>query len=78
MATCCHCLLHNNTTTTIEEGDDIAAITFLATKLLEKATVVTVNFFCNKPIEEGDGSYRLLILFKHKECDSFHRLNTTT
>jgi hypothetical protein len=60
MTACCHHLLHN--TTTIEEGDDIVAITFFATKPLKKAMVVTIVIFCNKAIEEGDGSFYLFIL----------------
>jgi hypothetical protein len=60
-----HHVLHS--TTTIEEGDDITAITFFATKPSKKAMVVAIFFFCNKAIEEGDKSYHRLLLFKHKK-----------
>jgi len=62
-----HRLFHSTTTTTIEKGDDIATVTFFVIKLLKKAMAVVITFFCNKAIEEGDGSYRCLLLFKHRE-----------
>jgi hypothetical protein len=54
ITTCYHCLFHN--TTTIEEGDNIVVVTFLTTKPLKKATTITITFFCNKAIVEGDDS----------------------
>jgi len=47
-------------TITIEEGDDIVAITFFAAKLPKKAHVATI--FCSKAIKEGDKSWRFLLL----------------
>jgi len=72
-------------TTTIEEGDNIVAVTFFATKPPKKAVAITVAFICSKAIEEGDRSCRrLLLLFKHKEVGNDNKLsslsscNTTT
>jgi hypothetical protein len=62
--TCCHRLLHN--TITIEEGNNIVAITFFVTKPLKKVTIVIVAIFCNKTIEKGDGSCCLLLFL----CDT--------
>jgi len=41
-----HHLLHG----TIEEGDNIVAITFFATKPSKMATIVAIVVFCNKTI----------------------------
>jgi len=43
----------------MKEGDNIAAITFFVAKPPKK---VQVTIFCNKAIEEGDGSCHLLLL----------------
>jgi hypothetical protein len=63
-AACCHHLLQN--TTTIEEGNNIVVVTFFTTKPPKKATTLTIAFFCNKTIKEGDRSCRhLLLLLNH-------------
>jgi hypothetical protein len=61
MTAFCHHLFHN--TTTIEEGDDIAVVTFFIRKPPKKVMVIIVAIFCNKAIEEGDGSCHLFLLF---------------
>ncbi len=50
---------NKNTIATIEEGDDIAAVTFFATKPQKRRRL---PFLYNKAIEEGDGSYPFLLL----------------
>jgi hypothetical protein len=47
-------------TITIKESDEIIAITFFVAKPPKKAHVAII--FCNKAIEEGDKSCRLLLL----------------
>jgi hypothetical protein len=69
--TYCHRLPHNNTA--IEEGDNIAAVTFFTVKPLKKAMTIIIINFCNKTIKEGDGSCRLLFLLYNttiKESDN--------
>jgi hypothetical protein len=73
-----------HSTTTIEEGNDIATVTFFTTKPLKKVTTIVVAFFYNKAIKKGDKSYRHLLLFKDKEEGDNNiychlcRCNTTT
>jgi hypothetical protein len=75
MATCCHCLLHN--TITMEEGDNIATVTFFVAKPLKKATMVTIIFLGSKAIEKGDGNCcHLFLLFKHKEKGNGSKLSS--
>jgi len=59
----CHRLLH--ITTIIEEGDDIVAVTFFVAKPPKKRHRSPIS--CGKAIEEGDGSYRLLLLLCFNE-----------
>ncbi len=69
-----HCLFHNSTT--IEEGNDIVAVTLFITKPLKKAITIVVTFFCNKAIKEGDGNCNLLFILKHrKESDNIKLLS---
>jgi len=65
MAACYHCLFHS--TTIIEKGDGIATVTFFTIKPSKKVITIVVAFFYNKTIKKDDGSYRHLLLFKHKE-----------
>jgi hypothetical protein len=84
-ATYCHHLLHN--TTTIEEGDDIVAVTFFTAKPLKEVMTVGVTIFYNKAIEEGDRICCLLLLLYNTTieegtgnscCHFIFLYNTTT
>ncbi len=73
MASCCHHLVHS--TTTIEVGDDIVAVTFFATKPQNKVTAIFVVFFCIKAIKKTDRIYcRVFLILKHREEGNGNKL----
>jgi hypothetical protein len=51
----------------IEKGNDIIIIAFFVTKPPKMATIIiTIAIFCNKTIEKGDESCRLLFVFYNR------------